>query len=53
METVEEAPADRLEWGNLPSYLQSLQRRGAQIVVPPRYQKFFEAYVKRSSGDGK
>lgn len=35
------------EWGVLPPYLLSLQRKGTEPVIPERYRKLFEAYVKR------
>ena len=48
---VEEPPAqesERQEWGDLPPYLQSLQRRGTGVVIPPAYRRLFEAYLKRA-----
>ena len=35
------------EWGTLPQYLLLLQKRGADIELPPKYLEFFKAYTQK------
>ena len=39
---------DSEKWGQLPSYMQSIQTRGGQPDVPERYRRYRDAFLKQS-----
>ena len=41
------------EWGDLPPYLNSLKNRGSTPRVPPKFRKYWEAYLKSKRKDAK
>ncbi|MCA9544746.1 MAG: hypothetical protein KC613_10165 [Myxococcales bacterium] len=39
------------QWGELQPYLNFLKNRGTSPKVPPKFRKYYEAYLKRKAGD--